>query len=102
MAPDPLDHNLVYSVGWFGTVFRLDRITGQISTVFVPPANYQTVWETPLVFDPRDAHTLYFSSQYLLKTSNGTSPWDVISPHLLPSSQHPPDIPNPPTPPYPY
>src|SRR5260221_109774 len=91
MAPDPLNHNLVYSIGWFGTVFRLDRFTGQISTVFVPPANYQTVWETPLVFDPRDPHTLYFGSQYLLKTTNGASTWEVISPDLGSSAQHPAD-----------
>jgi len=92
MAPDPLNHNLVYSVGWFGTVFRLDRITGQISTVFVPPANYQTVWETPLVFDPRDARILYFGSQYLLKTSNGATTWEVISPDLGSSAQHPAEV----------
>ncbi len=89
IAPDPLDPNLIYSIGWFGTVFRLDRTTGQIATVFVPPANYQTVWETPLVYDPRDPHTLYYGSQYLLKTSNGAVTWDVISQDLSSSPQHP-------------
>ena len=89
IAPDPLNPNLIYSIGWFGTVFRLDRTTGQIATVFVPPANYQTVWETPLVYDPRDPHTLYYGSQYLLKTSNGAVTWDVISQDLSSSPQHP-------------
>jgi photosystem II stability/assembly factor-like uncharacterized protein len=89
IAPDPLDPNLIYSIGWFGTVFRLDRTTGQIATVFVPPVNYQTVWETPLVYDPRDPHTLYYGSQYLLKTSNGAVTWDVISQDLSSSPQHP-------------
>ena len=50
IAPDPLNANLVYSVGWFGTVLRLDRVTGQIATVYVPPSDYKTVWETPLVY----------------------------------------------------
>jgi len=89
IAPDPLNPNLIYSIGWFGTVFRLDRTTGQIATVFVPPANYQTVWETPLVYAPRDPHTLYYGSQYLLKTSNGAVTWDVISQDLSSSPQHP-------------
>jgi photosystem II stability/assembly factor-like uncharacterized protein len=89
IAPDPLNPNLIYSIGWFGTVFRLDRTTGQIATVFVPPAHYQTVWETPLVYDPRDPHTLYYGSQYLLKTSNGAVTWDVISQDLSSSPQHP-------------
>jgi len=34
IAPDPLNPNLVYSIGWFGTVMRLDRTTGQLATVF--------------------------------------------------------------------
>jgi hypothetical protein len=89
IAPDPLNANLIYSIGWFGTVLRLDRVTGQIATVFVPPPDYQTVWETPLVYAPRDAHTLYYGSQYLLKTSDGALTWEVISPNLSSSAQHP-------------
>jgi photosystem II stability/assembly factor-like uncharacterized protein len=92
IAPDPLNPNLVYSIGWFGTVFRLDRSTGQLATVFVPPANYQTVWETPLVYSPSDPHTLYYASQYLLKTSDGATTWDVISPDLSSSPQHPSEV----------
>jgi photosystem II stability/assembly factor-like uncharacterized protein len=89
IAPDPLNANLIYSIGWFGTVFRLDRTTGQLATVFVPPAGYQTVWETPLVYAPRDPHTLYYGSQFLLKTSNGAASWEVVSPNLSASPEHP-------------
>jgi photosystem II stability/assembly factor-like uncharacterized protein len=91
IAADPLNPNVVYSIGWFGTVLRLDRTTGQVATVFVPPANYKTVWETPLVYAPRDPHTLFYGSQYLLKTSDGALSWDVISPDLSSSPQHPPE-----------
>ena len=90
-APDPLNPNLVYSVGWFGTVLRLDRATGQIATVFVPPANYKTVWETPLVYSPRNPQILYYGAQYLLKTSDAGRTWDVISPDLSGSPLHPAD-----------
>jgi photosystem II stability/assembly factor-like uncharacterized protein len=89
IAPDPVHRNLVYSIGWFGTVLRLDRTTGQLATVFVPPANYHTVWETPIIYAPRDPHTLYYGSQYLLKTSDGAVNWDVISPDLTASALHP-------------
>ncbi|HEY1424305.1 MAG TPA: hypothetical protein VGF20_12675, partial [Candidatus Acidoferrum sp.] len=92
IAPDPLNSNLVYSIGWFGTVLRLDRVTGQIATVYVPPANYHTVWETPIVYAPHDPHTLYYGSQYLLKTSDGAVTWDVISPDLSSSAQHPAEV----------
>jgi len=92
IAPDPLSPNLVYSIGWFGTVLRLDRVSGQIATVYVPPANYHTVWETPLIYSPRDPHILYYGSQYLLKTSDGAMTWEVISPDLSSSAQHPAEV----------
>ena len=92
IAPDPLNANLVYSVGWFGTVLRLDRITGQIATVYVPPSDYKTVWETPLVYSPRDPHSLYYGAQYLLKTTDGAVTWSVVSPDLGNSPQHPAEV----------
>lgn len=79
IAADPTNANMVYSIGWYGTVLRLDRITGQISTVFVPPANYHIAWETPLVFSPRDPHALYSASQFVLKTTDGGLTWKEVS-----------------------
>src|SRR5216683_1447538 len=92
IAPDPLNPNLVYSIGWFGTVMRLDRTTGQLATVFVPPANYHTVWETPIIYAPHDPHTMYYGAQYLLKTSDGAVNWEVISPDLTSSALHPAEV----------
>jgi photosystem II stability/assembly factor-like uncharacterized protein len=82
IAPDPLNPNLIYSVGWYGSVFRLDRTTGQIATVFGPGANYRYTWETPLVFSPRDPKTMYLGMQYVLKSSDGAQTWAEISPDL--------------------
>jgi photosystem II stability/assembly factor-like uncharacterized protein len=82
IAADPANPNVVYSIGWYGVVLRLDRVTGQIATVFVPPANYRTAWETPLVFSPRDPHALYCASQFVLKTTDGGLTWKEISPDL--------------------
>ena len=92
IAPDPLNPNLVYSIGWFGTVMRLDRSTGQLATVFVPPANYHTVWETPIIYAPHDPHTMYYGAQYLLKTSDGAVNWEVVSPDLTSSALHPAEV----------
>ena len=82
IAPDPLNPNLIYSIGWYGTVLRLDRVTGQISTVFVPGPKYRYTWETPLVFSPTDSKTLYVGMQHLLKTTDGAVTWQEISPDL--------------------
>ena len=36
LAPDPLDADIVFAGGWYRTVVRFDRRTGQIAHVFVP------------------------------------------------------------------
>ncbi|MDT7778617.1 MAG: hypothetical protein QOC99_1129 [Acidobacteriota bacterium] len=82
IAPDPAHPNLIYSIGWYGTVLRMDRTTGQVSTVFVPGAKYHYTWETPLVFSPRDPKTLYVGMQHVLKTTDGAETWQEISPDL--------------------
>src|SRR5712664_4473374 len=82
IAPDPLHSNLIYSVGWYGSVFRLDRTTGQIATVFATVAKDRYTWETPLVLAPHDPMTMYLGMQYVLKTNDGTQTWAAISPDL--------------------
>ncbi len=91
IAPDPLNWNLVYSVGWYGSVFRLDRTTGQIATVFGPGAKYRYTWETPLVFSPRDPKTMYLGMQYVMKSSDGAQTWQEISPDLTTRNPQPND-----------
>jgi photosystem II stability/assembly factor-like uncharacterized protein len=89
IAPDPANLNLVYSVGWYGSVLRMDRTTGQISTVFAPSAKYRYTWETPLVFSPGDPKTLLVGMQYLLKTGDGAQTWQEISPDLTEKTPSP-------------
>ena len=86
IAPDPANQNFIYSIGWFGTVLRLDRTTNQISTVFVPGPKYRYTWETPLVFSPTDPKTLYVGMQHVLKTNDGALTWTEISPDLTAKS----------------
>ncbi len=82
IAPDPLNPDFVYSLGWYGNVIRLDRATGQTATLFIPPANYHASWETPILFSARDPHTLFYGSQFLLKNTDGGLAWHEISPDL--------------------
>jgi photosystem II stability/assembly factor-like uncharacterized protein len=82
IAPDPLDPNIVYSGGWYGSVVRFDKSTGQITHVFVRTAKYRTSQMPPLVFSPEDAHRLYLGTQYVLETLNGGQSWQEISPDL--------------------
>ncbi len=82
IAPDPLNPNIVYSGGWYGSVVRFDKVTGQITHVFIRGSKYRAAQMPPLVFSPQDPHTLYLGTQYAMKTQNGGDSWQVISPDL--------------------
>jgi photosystem II stability/assembly factor-like uncharacterized protein len=82
ISPDPQDPNIIFSVGWYGSVFRLDRRTGQIATVFGPGARYRYTWETPLVRSPQDPRTMYLGTQFLMRTTDNGETWQEISPDL--------------------
>src|SRR5262249_12876554 len=69
-------------VGWYGSVLRLDRTTGQIATVFAPGASYRYTWETPLVRSPQDAKTMYMGTQFVMRTGDNGGKWEEISPDL--------------------
>jgi photosystem II stability/assembly factor-like uncharacterized protein len=82
IAPDPLHPNLVYSGGWYGSVVRFDKNTGQVATVFDRGKRYVSAGLSPLFFLPHDPDTLLLGMQYVLKTSDGGLTWREISPDL--------------------
>ncbi|MFZ3215888.1 MAG: hypothetical protein WA192_07505 [Candidatus Acidiferrales bacterium] len=82
IAPDPANPSLVYSGGWYGSILRFDKTTGQIVHVFVRGPKDRMSQMPPLVFSPQDPHTLYLGAQYVLKTTNGGASWTQISPDL--------------------
>jgi len=82
ITPDPGNPNFVYSGGWYGSVVRFDKATGQVATVFEHGQKYRTAQMPPLEFSPQDPSTLYFGAQLVLKTSNGGLSWQEISPDL--------------------
>jgi photosystem II stability/assembly factor-like uncharacterized protein len=82
IAPDPLHPDWIYSGGWYGTVIRLDRKTGQTATVFEKGAKYRAAQMPPLFFSPHDPHTLFVAMQMVLKTADDGRSWRPISPDL--------------------
>ena len=66
MAPDPLNPNYVYGGGWYGTVLRYDKTTGQVVYLLVRGSKYRTFLMPPLAFSPQDPHALYAAAQYVL------------------------------------
>src|SRR5438046_2679080 len=90
IAPDPLNPNLVFSIGWYGSVLRLDRVTGQISTVFAPGARYRYTWKTALVRSPHDTKTMYRGTQCMMRTIDNGESWQEISPDITSKISPPP------------
>ncbi len=82
ITPDPAHSNYVYSGGWYGSVVRFDKNTGQVATVFEHGQKYRMGQMPPLVFSPQDSSVLYLGTQMVLKTSDGGMSWHELSPDL--------------------
>ena len=87
IAPDPADPNYVYIGGWYGSVLRYDKRTGQIVHVFVQSAKYHTYMMAPIVFSPQNPHTLFVAAQYVLKTNDAGAHFEEVSPDLTVGGQ---------------
>jgi photosystem II stability/assembly factor-like uncharacterized protein len=77
-APDPLNPDILYG----GTVQKCNVQTGQVDNISPEvdlPTPPRHTWTLPLVFSPADQHALYFSDQYLFKTTDGGKSWTRIS-----------------------
>src|SRR5256714_845978 len=82
-APDPLHPEILFG----GRVTRCNVVTGEIKDVSPEhnlPAGVTArhTWTLPLVFSKADPHALYFSDQFLFKTTNGGESWTQLSPDL--------------------
>ena len=93
MAPDPKNPDIVYLSGAYGTVDRFNKRTGFSQNVSPWPVptfglseiserKYRAPWTPPLVFSPADSTTLYFGTQYVMKTIDGGLHWETISSDL--------------------
>ena len=82
LAPDPLDPDIVFAGGWYRTVVRFDRKIGQFAHVFAPGTKYRSVNNAPMAFAPKDPHSLYYGTQFLMKTTDSGMNWQEVSPDL--------------------
>ena len=97
LAPDPKDPSIIYLSGVFGSVSRFNKRTGLSQDVTPWPAvsfgseinqrKYRDPWTPVLVFSPADSSTLYFGTQYVMKTTDGGLHWQTTGPDLTGAPQ---------------
>lgn len=88
-AIDPLDPNIVYSSGFYGTLSRTDlgKPRGERSKDLLPtrypeePA-LRGEWLAPTIISPHSNRILYHGMQYLMTSRDRGDTWDIISPDL--------------------
>ncbi|HEY3202866.1 MAG TPA: hypothetical protein VGL03_04300, partial [Thermoanaerobaculia bacterium] len=81
IAPDPSDPNVLFG----GTVGRFDLRTLQekdVDPTLAYPGDYRSTWTLPLVISPRDPRAIYYSNQFLFKSTDAGQHWEKISPDL--------------------
>jgi photosystem II stability/assembly factor-like uncharacterized protein len=98
IAPDPKDPNIIYLSGTYGSVSRFNKRTGLSQDITPWPAlsfgseinrrKFRDPWTPVLLFSPADPATLYFGTQYVMKTVDGGLHWQTISPDLTGSVQN--------------
>ena len=79
---DPADPDYLYATGWYGSILRVNKTTGQTQHIFERTAKYHESGSPPIGFSPFDAQTFYLATQYLLATHDKGMHWDVASPDL--------------------
>ena len=89
---DPVDPDIVYVTGTYGTVARFNKRTGLSQDIAPWPTfawdleirerKYRDPWTPVLVLSPVDPTTLYLGTQYVMKTADGGLHWETISPDL--------------------
>jgi len=85
VVPDPLDPDYGYSMGQAGNLVRYHRPSGHLKKIkpVHPEGEFLRFnWNAGIAIDPHDQKTIYYGSQYLHKSSNHGSTWEIISPDL--------------------
>ncbi len=92
IAIDPMDQNIIYVSGTYGSVQRFDRRTSLSQTITPWPLGsfaleiskrkYRAPWTPALAFSQADKRSLYLGTQYVMKTVDGGLHWKEISPDL--------------------
>ncbi len=92
-AVDPLNPNIVYSSGFYGTLTRSDLAAPRAQrSKLLLPARYpdepplRGEWLAPTILSPHGGHIVYHGMQYVLRSMDRGDTWEVISPDLTAAS----------------
>jgi photosystem II stability/assembly factor-like uncharacterized protein len=85
VVPDPENSRYGYAMSQGGNLGRYDAETGH--SKFIQPVHPEGLelrfnWNAAIAQDPFDPATLYYGSQFVHKTTDKGSSWEIISPDL--------------------
>jgi photosystem II stability/assembly factor-like uncharacterized protein len=88
VAPDPLNPDIVYG----GRATKFNWVTKDVQNIApqILSGDLRFVRTMPIIFSPVDPHVLYLGSNVLLKTTDGGTSWQAISPDLTRIQYEPP------------
>ena len=92
IAVHPENADLVYAGNYIGIMTKLNRAQGHVRSVEVYPElndgvegrdlKYRFQWNAPIQFSAHNSDVLYYTSNYVHKSTDGGQSWEVISPDL--------------------
>ena len=96
VLPDPENSNWVYAMSQGGYLGRYHITTGKQEFIRPPAPNEKTKlrfnWNSGIAQDPFDPKTIYYGSQFVHKSKDKGTTWEMISPDLTTNNPaHQPD-----------
>ncbi len=85
VVPDPLNPEYGYAMGQAGNLVRYHTKSGHLKKIkpVHPDGEYLRFnWNAGIAIDPHDQKTVYYGSQYLMKSDDYGNSWKIISPDL--------------------
>ncbi len=92
IAPDPDDVYVTYGSGYYSSLARLNRITGDEKNVSPWPrymagnpaieTKFRFGWTHPIFFSPANPHELLVAGQVVFSSTDKGQTWNIISPDL--------------------
>jgi photosystem II stability/assembly factor-like uncharacterized protein len=85
-AIDPVDHHVVYSAGFYGSLTRTDLRTGEEKDILPEPGpgeeKLRGQWLAPFILSPHNPLIIYHGMNCLFRSLNRGDAWEKISPDL--------------------
>lgn len=92
VAPEPGDADVTYGSGYYSSMVRLNRVTGDEKNVSPWPrymsgasaaeTKYRFGWTHPIFFSPADPRELLVGAQVVFSSTDRGQTWHILSPDL--------------------